>query len=170
MSNVDQTLQQCGNLYGEFSDRARISQNIKNAMQDSQNWSSLSNDKKESLEMIASKISRILNGDPECKDSWHDITGYTKLVENTLKDDETAPAINEVKHAPHTPREAELMNVMTSLKCSLHLAEMIVMSEITTPFNFFIRCEELKNAASELAPWPDLNIDQQIKFLGLDES
>jgi hypothetical protein len=26
------------------------------------------------------------NGDPEYKDSWHGIIGYTKLVEDTLSD------------------------------------------------------------------------------------
>jgi hypothetical protein len=53
-------------------------------MIDSPNWENLTDDKKESLEMIAHKIGRILNGDPEYKDSWHDIIGYTTLIESTL--------------------------------------------------------------------------------------
>jgi len=43
-----------------------------------------SDDKKEALEMTAHKIGRILNGDAEYKDSWHDIIGYIRLVEVTL--------------------------------------------------------------------------------------
>lgn len=31
---------------------------------------------------IADKIARILNGDPEYRDNWHDIAGYAKLAED----------------------------------------------------------------------------------------
>jgi hypothetical protein len=41
---------------------------------------------KDKLAVLAHKVGRILNGDPEYKDSWHDIIGYTKLVEDTLSD------------------------------------------------------------------------------------
>jgi hypothetical protein len=39
---------------------------------------------KESLEMIASKIARIVCGDSNHHDSWHDIGGYAKLVADRL--------------------------------------------------------------------------------------
>jgi hypothetical protein len=84
MTDIDTTLAQRGSRYGEFAEHARITQNIKRAMQDSPNWSSLSDDKKEALEMAAHKIGRILNGDPNYHDSWHDIIGYTKLVAEKL--------------------------------------------------------------------------------------
>jgi hypothetical protein len=38
----------------------------------------------EALDMIAVKISRILTGDPNYSDNWHDIQGFAKLVENRL--------------------------------------------------------------------------------------
>lgn len=82
--NISQTLAERGNRYGSFIEHARISQNIKNAMADSPNWSSLPAHMKEALEMNAHKTARILNGDPNYADSWHDIIGYTKLVENEL--------------------------------------------------------------------------------------
>ena len=85
-NSIENTLQQRGTRYGEFPEHARITQNIKRATADSPNWQQLSDDKKECLEMVAHKLGRILNGDPEYKDSWHDIIGYTKLVENTLDD------------------------------------------------------------------------------------
>lgn len=88
MSTIDETLAERGNRYGEFAEHARITQNIKKAMQDSPNWKSLPDDMKEALEMIAHKIGRILNGDPAYIDSWHDIIGYTKLVEDLLKSHE----------------------------------------------------------------------------------
>lgn len=84
--SIAATLKERGKQYGEFAEHARITQNIKRAMQDSPKWEELSDDKKESLEMVAHKIGRILNGNPEFKDSWHDIIGYTQLVEDTLKD------------------------------------------------------------------------------------
>lgn len=84
MSDIDLTLIERGTRYGVFAEHARITQGIKRAMVDSPNWSKLTDDKKEALEMLAHKIGRILNGDPEYKDSWHDICGYTKLVEDTL--------------------------------------------------------------------------------------
>lgn len=84
--NVDNTLEVRGKRYGDFAGHARITQNIKKAMRYSPNWEGLSDDKKEALEMVAHKIGRILNGDPEYADSWHDIIGYTRLVEVTLQD------------------------------------------------------------------------------------
>jgi hypothetical protein len=53
-------------------------------MMDSKNWGTLSDDKRESLEMIAHKIGRILNGDPDYDDSWLDIEGYSKLVRDEI--------------------------------------------------------------------------------------
>lgn len=83
--NVEATLAERGSRYGEFHEHARITQNIKRAMQDSPNWPSLPDDMKEALEMVAHKAGRILNGDPNYDDSWHDIIGYTRLVEQRLK-------------------------------------------------------------------------------------
>lgn len=82
--SIDTTLEQRGKRYGDFLGHSKITQGIKRAMQESDNWVLLSDDKKEALEMIAHKIGRILNGDPEYHDSWHDIIGYTKLIADTL--------------------------------------------------------------------------------------
>lgn len=84
MIDIDTTLKERGNRYGEFDEHARITQAIKAAMVDSPNWSGLRSDMKEALEMVAHKVGRILNGDPFYHDSWHDIIGYTKLVADTL--------------------------------------------------------------------------------------
>ncbi len=83
--SIEKTLEERGNRYGEFKEHARITQNIKGAMADSPNWTTLSDDKKECLEMIAHKVGRILNGDPEYGDNFIDIQGYSKLVADTLK-------------------------------------------------------------------------------------
>jgi hypothetical protein len=81
---IDATLAERGSRYGKFVDHAAVTQRIKRAMQTGRNWEGLSDDKKECLEMLAHKIGRILNGDPEYHDSWHDIIGYTKLVADVV--------------------------------------------------------------------------------------
>lgn len=48
-------------------------------------WHSLASDQKEALEMIAHKLARIINGDPDYADSWVDIAGYSKLVADRLE-------------------------------------------------------------------------------------
>jgi len=84
--DIENTLKERGSRYGDFAGHAFITQEIKRAMYYRSNWESLSNDKKEALEMIAHKIGRILNGDPDYKDSWIDIEGYAHLISITLKD------------------------------------------------------------------------------------
>jgi hypothetical protein len=82
--SIEDTLAERGTRYGAFPEHARITQAIKAAMVDSPNWAGLRPDMKEALEMVAHKVARILNGDPLYADSWHDIIGYAKLVEDTL--------------------------------------------------------------------------------------
>ena len=83
--SIQSTLAERGKNYGKFSEHARITQGIKRAMEDSPNWIYLANDQREALEMVAHKIGRILNGDRDFHDSWHDISGYITLVADRLK-------------------------------------------------------------------------------------
>jgi len=84
MTSIETTLEERGTRYGIFAEHARITQGMKRAMIDSPNWHRLEDDQRECLEMLAHKIGRILNGDPNYHDSWHDIVGYTKLVADRL--------------------------------------------------------------------------------------
>lgn len=83
---IEATLAERGSRYGEFPAHARITQDIKRMMVAAPNWDKLPDDMKESLEMVAHKIGRILNGDPYYKDSWVDIEGYVHLISKRLKD------------------------------------------------------------------------------------
>ena len=83
-TSIEKVLAERGKRYGEFVEHAFITQSIKRAMVNSPNWKRLSDDMKEALEMIAHKMGRILNGDPRYIDSWTDIVGYAKLVEDYL--------------------------------------------------------------------------------------
>ena len=82
--NIDAVLAERGKRYGSWPEHARITCNIKRAMRDSPNWKRLADDQAETLEMVAQKLGRILNGDPDYHDSWHDIVGYVKLVADRL--------------------------------------------------------------------------------------
>ncbi len=81
---IKDTLAERRKRYGSFVDNSTISQKIKETMRASPNWANLSTDKKECLEMIAYKISRLLTGDPEYHDNWHDIEGYARLVADEI--------------------------------------------------------------------------------------
>lgn len=83
---IDKTLQDRGSKYGPFTGHAIITQNLKLIMHQTEKWNCLVADQKEALDMIQHKIARILNGDPNYHDSWHDIVGYAKLVADRLKE------------------------------------------------------------------------------------
>ena len=85
MTDINETLAVRETRYGEYMDVATIAQNLKFVMQQSVNWNHLEADQMESLDMIANKIARILNGDPNYDDSWHDIAGYATLVADRLR-------------------------------------------------------------------------------------
>ena len=84
-TNVASILEEREKRYGSFLGHAVITQKLKAVMSSQQSWESLDVDMKESLEMIAHKIGRILNGDPRYADSWIDIAGYSKLVADRLE-------------------------------------------------------------------------------------
>lgn len=80
---IEQTLSERNARYGSFEAQAAIAQNIKDAMR-VPHWNDLAPDQKEALDHIAIKMARIVNGDPNYFDSWHDIIGYAKLVADRL--------------------------------------------------------------------------------------
>lgn len=107
--SIENTLAERGNRYGDFTDHARLCQALKAVMatfavvQNTPNgvsvhlpWGDLPATHKQALEVIADKIARILSGDPNYADNWHDIQGYAKLVEDRLpKPEEPAAAIDD---------------------------------------------------------------------------
>lgn len=84
MTYANQTLNDRAKQYGSYERNALIAQSIKAAMRNSPNWIWLQPCQRESLELIATKISRILNGNNNHVDSWKDIAGYATLVEDAL--------------------------------------------------------------------------------------
>jgi len=85
--SIEQTLAERGNRYGDFADHAKIAQAIQDDMRIGEGWARLDDVKRQALTVIADKIARILSGDPNYADNWHDIQGYAKLVEDRLPAD-----------------------------------------------------------------------------------
>ena len=83
-NKLAQTLAERGSRYGDFTVHARICQNLKRIMCAEAGWDRLTDGQKQSLEVIADKVGRILSGDPNYADNWHDIQGYAKLAEDRL--------------------------------------------------------------------------------------
>ena len=85
MSDIEATLLERGNRYGEFDENARLSQRMKAMMRLADGWLELNMSQREALEMIVHKIARIINGDSNYDDSWRDIAGYAQLVVDQLR-------------------------------------------------------------------------------------
>jgi hypothetical protein len=81
--DIDAVLNTRATTYGSFEDVAEFAQEMKNAIRMCNN-TELDDDQIEALDMIASKIARIVNGDPNYVDSWIDIAGYATLVADRL--------------------------------------------------------------------------------------
>lgn len=79
--NVEEILKERGSRYGSFDDNAANAQAIKNAMRHAVDWDSKPVWVREGLDLIATKISRLLTGDASYEDNYADIQGYAKLMQ-----------------------------------------------------------------------------------------
>lgn len=83
---IEATLAERQAQYGCFEDVARTTGKIMEALSEVRvnGLNDLPYPHRMALYMIASKMARIVNGDYNHKDSWHDIGGYSKLIEDLL--------------------------------------------------------------------------------------
>lgn len=81
---IQDTLLERGNRYGDFTTHADLVIALKETMRSYVGWSNLSPVQMQALDTIMDKVGRIINGDPNYADNWHDIQGYAKLVEDRL--------------------------------------------------------------------------------------
>lgn len=87
MTDIVEILSQRHQVYGNFLRQSQIAADLKGVMRAYVRWEDdLAPDQRESLEMIAVKIARALNGDPNHADNWRDIEGYARLVANRLEE------------------------------------------------------------------------------------
>jgi hypothetical protein len=100
VANIDDTLSERNGRYGRFEGHALIAQRLKAIMHDAPKWRGLADDQREALEMIQHKIARVLNGDPNYHDSWHDIVGYAKLVADRIAADDMGKRVVQLERRP----------------------------------------------------------------------
>jgi hypothetical protein len=86
-TNVNEMLAGRAARYGSFEGHAQISQALKRYISAAleARGKTLQSDQLEALDMIAHKIARVINGDPDYADNWVDIAGYATLVANRLE-------------------------------------------------------------------------------------
>lgn len=117
-NSIDDILTARNQTHGDYRVNARITQDIKGVIQAEAKYHSLPPDMRETLDMIALKIGRILAGDPTVEDHWDDIAGYSRLVSNQLRRDkswvESTPT-PEVKITPKSTLSDALAKVRSSL-------------------------------------------------------
>lgn len=84
---LDDTLKERGSRYGDFEGQAHIAIGLKTFVADElrRRNKTLAPDQQQALDTIFDKIARIVNGDPDYFDNWHDIAGYATLIERRLR-------------------------------------------------------------------------------------
>lgn len=82
--SINDILAERERTHGSFKTHAAITQALKHEMVRTPRWVELSDSQKESLEMIAHKIGRILAGNPDYIEHWRDCIGYLQLVVDEL--------------------------------------------------------------------------------------
>lgn len=70
--------------HGSYANTAATAQALKDVMKQGVNWRTLDDTQREALDLIATKIARILSGNPYEVDHWRDIGGYAVLVARLL--------------------------------------------------------------------------------------
>ena len=86
MDTVQETLADREKSYGSYPENCKLTQDVKDILRAHPRWETMSPDKKQSVEMIVYKMARIITGDHGHKDSWHDIAGFARLIEQNLPD------------------------------------------------------------------------------------
>ena len=81
---VNETLDERAKTHGDFDTYCSIMDRFTDEIQEG---GELTSEQNHGLYMIFSKIARILNGDKNHADSWHDIAGYATLVERSINND-----------------------------------------------------------------------------------
>ena len=89
--------------HGDYYNTAATAQALKDEMRRGKNWKSLDDMQRETLEMVATKIGRILSGNPHEPDHWKDIAGYAMLIVNAYSASESDPTHPRGGYNPATP-------------------------------------------------------------------
>lgn len=79
-------LRERGSTHGDFVTQAWVAQELKACAENGPNWVLMKANQREAIHMILHKISRVVCGNPDFKDTWDDIQGYARLISDKLTD------------------------------------------------------------------------------------
>lgn len=107
MSEIDKLLEDRGSRYGDFGVQARTAQAIRAAFQTGENWDTLPPYMREGLDLISTKLSRMLCGDFMYLDNVVDIIGYMTLVKTEMEKEHAhiKECVDRVKEADKIRKE-----------------------------------------------------------------
>lgn len=95
MSDLNKTLADRQKTHGDFQQVAKVAESLMNNIE----FQRLSVTQSFAVRMIVGKLARIVCGNPNEPDHWHDIAGYAKLVEDELtgsgNEKETAKSVSK---------------------------------------------------------------------------
>lgn len=84
--HTERLLEEREQTHGDFADNARIAQRLRHLFRAQPGWEKLPDMQRESLDMIACKVGRILSGNAFEPDHWADISGYAELGQRCAHD------------------------------------------------------------------------------------
>lgn len=83
-NSIKETLESRKSAHGCFWESSNTCATLKRTMQSTPNWPLMEPAKQRALEMVVEKVTRILYGDHNFADHWHDIAGYVSLIDNYI--------------------------------------------------------------------------------------
>ncbi len=87
MTDIKDVLEQRAGTHGDFVEVSWFAQSLKKEMRAYEGYDDLTSWQCEALDMIASKIARILAGNADEPDHWLDIEGYARLARERINTD-----------------------------------------------------------------------------------
>ena len=73
-------LQTRQSTHGDFHENAIYAQQLRALFRTSPKWPQIHPVQREALDNLATKLSRILSGQAECRQHWEDVAGYAHLA------------------------------------------------------------------------------------------
>lgn len=84
-TTTEEVLNEREKTHGDYSQQALTAQALKHVIHETPNWNDMPSEMRESLELIATKISRMGHGNWRNVDTPVDIAGYAQLIVRSLE-------------------------------------------------------------------------------------
>jgi hypothetical protein len=80
MDDTDKLLEERGKAYGSYHELSKTAQALKDVFRSKDDWLYLLPEERESIDLICTKLARLLHGGGDKSDTLHDIAGYARLA------------------------------------------------------------------------------------------